>query len=47
LTASIPQEAAHQLATLSGYRFFAEQPADNNKPLELEIEIDLAKEKNT
>jgi hypothetical protein len=47
LIASIPVEAAHQLATIPGYRFIAEQAADNNKPLELEIEIDLAKEKNT
>ena len=47
LIASIPLEAAHQLATIPGYRFIAEQSADNNKPLELEIEIDLAKEKNT
>ncbi len=47
LIASIPLEAAHQLATIPGYRFIAEQATDNNKPLELEIEIDLAKEKNT
>ena len=47
LTVSIPLEAAHQLATIPGYRFIAEQSADNNKPLQLEIEIDLAKEKNT
>lgn len=47
LIASIPQEAAHQLATNPGYRFITEQAADNNKTLELEIEIDLAKEKNT
>lgn len=47
LIASIPQEAAHQLATIPGYRFLAEQAAHGNKPLEFEIEIDLAKEKNT
>jgi hypothetical protein len=47
LIVSVPQEAAHQLATIPCYRFLSEQAADNNKPLQLEIEIDLAKEKNT
>jgi hypothetical protein len=47
LIASIPLEAAHQLASTRGYIFRSEQAADKNKPLELEIEIDLAKEKNT
>ena len=47
LTVSIPMEAAHQLATTSGYIFRSEQAADIKKSLELEIEIDLTKEKNT
>ena len=47
LTVSIPLEAAHQLATIPGCRYISEQAAENNKPLQLEIEIDLAKEKNT
>jgi hypothetical protein len=47
LIASIPLEAAQQLASTSGYRFSNEQASNKTEPLLLEIEIDLAKEKNT
>jgi hypothetical protein len=47
LTVSIPMDAAHQLTSTSGYIFHSEQATDIKKPLELRIEIDLAKEKNT
>ena len=47
LKVSIPLEAAHQLSSTRGYIFRSEQAADKNTPLESEIEIDLAKEKNT
>lgn len=45
LIASIPLTASQQLAAERGYSFTCEQSAHDHRPLTLEVEIDLQKER--